>query len=165
MEQFAVLAPHTFEPTEVGTFKVVVLYEDFSTGLRGKQIADFVTEELGTRADPDLVLWNINLIQEPRLNDMAADQAEDAELIILSLRDGFAFSLSTRAFVNRWLEKHTASQAALIAVFENDGPATDFARRHLENAARRAHLEFLTQTVDLQVNDEGHENTELFWIM
>jgi hypothetical protein len=162
--EYAPPAYPPLEATDTGVFKAVVLYEDYSTGIRGKQIADFVVAELGYPAEPELVVWNTNLFQEPGLNRVMTEQSEGADLIILSLKDGLGFTIALRAFVNGWLEDHRASQSALIAVFENGGPATDFARRHLESAARRARLEFLTQTVDL-VAENDQECAELFWIM
>ncbi len=134
-------------------FKAVLLYEDVATGVRAKRVLDFIVGQLGPVFTFDTALWNVSEVEIGTLSSVAADQAAAAEVVVVSMRDGGGLTSFLRIWINRWIMRRRGEHSAMIVLFESPGPDTDFARRHLRNAARRARMEFFTQTGDITEED------------
>lgn len=134
-----------FTDKGVPSFRTVILYEDVATGVKAKHVADYVINNLGSAYSIAAALWNIALIKIGLLSSLVADQAAEADIVIISLQDGRGMTSSLRIWINQWITRRKGAHSALIMLFEETNPATDFAKRHLQNAARRAGMDFFAQ--------------------
>lgn len=142
----------------VPPFKAVLLYEDLVTRMKAKQITASAINRLGPVCTFNTALWSIEQAEIAALNAVSASESTDADIAIISLRDGHGLSSSLRMWVNQWLVRKKGTRAAMVVLFEDAGSATDFARRHLGNTARRAGVKFFTQTGDIE--GEGNSKTQ-----
>src|SRR5262245_57788797 len=66
------------------TFNVVIAYEDFETGKNAKKTYDFLVEHLGHECEFSNQMWKFDVLALPKLKEMAARDAADADIIIIS---------------------------------------------------------------------------------
>ena len=130
----------------VPTFRVVNVYEDFSTGTQAKRAFDFLVANLTQEWQVTSQMWKFGLLRIPELGALAAEDAMLADLIIVSCNgDG-----ELPADVRTWIEMSLGTKAeavALVALL--DCPSGQVQRAQitqacLERIAQRAHMEFFT---------------------
>jgi len=63
---------------------VLLLYQDFSTGVRARQALDQVVRQFDLGADFKVVLWRFDLLREPEVRERAATEAATADIVFLS---------------------------------------------------------------------------------
>ena len=68
------------------TFNVVLMYEDFETRERAKKGLDYLGEEFGNDFEFRHSTWRLDVLQDPKLNALAAPSLAEADLLIVSLR-------------------------------------------------------------------------------
>ena len=139
-------------------FKAVLLYEDVATRMKAKQISGSAINRLGPVCTFNTALWSITQTAIASLTEWSASDSTDADIAIISLRNGHGLSSSLRMWVNQWITRKKGTRAAMVVLFEDAGPSTDFARRHLSNTAHRAGLSFFTQTGDTE--GEGNSKSQ-----
>src|SRR5919205_104369 len=69
-------------PSPPGAFRVVILYEDFATGLRARKVGHLLAEALGARGRCEPELWRCDVLQDPTLQRRAAREVARADLLI-----------------------------------------------------------------------------------
>jgi hypothetical protein len=92
-------------------FNVVIFYEDFGTGVRAKKGLDYVAEELGNDLEFRHSMWRLDVLQEPKLDPMAAPALAEADLLLISLSavtDGFQLK-SVRCSMSDWRKQQITS--------------------------------------------------------
>jgi len=100
-------------------FNVVIMYEDFGTGKRAKKALDYVAEELGNDLEFRHSMWRLDILQEPKLNAMAAPALAEADLLLISLREDRQFPAKIRALIDERLAQTANHDCALVALFES----------------------------------------------
>ena len=81
---------------------VVILYEDFGTGLRAKRSLDLLPDRLAASAPWSTKLWRIELLADPLLGEQAALEAAAADVIILSVHGRRGLADEVRRWLGRW---------------------------------------------------------------
>src|SRR5258708_22945874 len=66
-------------------FNVVIMYEDFGTGMRAKKGLDYVAEELGNNLEFRHSMWRFDNLPGPKNNRPAAPPPPPAGLVLISL--------------------------------------------------------------------------------
>src|SRR5260370_30881161 len=131
-------------------FNVVIIYEDFGTGKRAKKGLDYVAEEVGNDLEFRHSMWRLDILQDPKLNVLAAALAE-ADLLIISLRGKGQLPTKIRALIDERLAQTVNHQCALVALFEGAAPATRSSLYAcLANLARQHGLDFLSRRSAMQ---------------
>ena len=100
-------------------FNVVIMYEDFGTGKRAKKALDYVAEELGNDLEFRHSMWRLDILQEPKLNAMAAPAFAEADLLLISLRQDRQLPAKIRALIDERLTQAANHDCALVALFES----------------------------------------------
>jgi len=103
-------------------FNVVIMYEDLGTRTRAKKGLDYVAEELGNDLEFRNSMWRLDVLQEPKVNILAAFALAEADLII-SLRGDRQLSAKIRALIDERLAQTANHNCALVAL-EGVTPAT-----------------------------------------
>lgn len=126
------------------TFNVVIAYEDLETGKIAKTTYDFLVENLGRDCRFINQMWKFDVLSIPKLREMAARDATQADIIIIS-----SHGSDLPAEVRTWIELFLAEPnhaIALVALFDSpDAEATFQARSYLARVAERGEMEFFAQ--------------------
>jgi hypothetical protein len=145
-------------------FNVLIIYEDFGTGKRAKKGLDYVAEELGNDFEFRHSMWRLDILQDPKLNVMAAPALAEADLLIISLRGEGQLPAEVRALIDMRLAEKTNRDCALVALFEG---AASAARTPvyacLANLARQHGLDFFEQAV-WDVENHEEPSLKLIWV-
>src|SRR5215470_14116632 len=104
-------------------FNVVIMYEDFGTGMRAKKGLDYVAKELGNDLKFRHSMWRLDILQDLKLNVLAAPALAEADLLIVSLR-GEGQLPEIRALIDERLAQTANHECALVALFEGAASAT-----------------------------------------
>jgi len=82
---------------------VIILYEDFGTGLRAKRSLDLLPGHLRANAKLSTRLWRTELLSDPFLCEQAAREAAAADVVILSMHGQGALPVEVQAWLSCWL--------------------------------------------------------------
>ncbi|SRR6266699_5043544 len=132
-------------------FNVVIAYEDFETGKQAKRTFDFLAEQLKDECQFTNQMWKFDVLNIPKLREMAAKDAASADIVIISCHARSELAPEVRAWIELWLaEKNQA--IALVALL--DSPPgftmeTITLRKYLADVALRGGMEFFAQPDDL----------------
>lgn len=102
------------------SLEVVVIYEDFATGLRAKQLLDQTAEQLPADAELKLHLWRFELLAEPALREEAVKQAVEASLVFVSAHGQAQLPEAVRLWFQEWREQSTNEPCALVVSLDGE---------------------------------------------
>jgi hypothetical protein len=143
---------------------VVIMYEDFGTGMRAKKGLDYVADELGNDLEFRHSMWRLDILQDPKLNVLAAPALAEADLLIISLRGGGQLPAKIRALIAERLAQTVNHECALVALFESAATATrSSVYACLANLARQHGLDFFEQALSDAEDQEG-PLLKLIWV-
>jgi hypothetical protein len=128
----------------LGSLDVVIAYQDFETGKLAKRTYDFLVHQLGSQFLFSNHMWKFEVLNLPKLREIAATETADADIIIFSSHG----DLDIPPAVSKWFDLWTSQECralALVALFDCDPEQSYSLRCYLANAARRARAEFFAQ--------------------
>jgi hypothetical protein len=123
-------------PSPPAAFRVVILYEDFATGLRARKLCDFLVEELGVKGRFQPELWRCDVLQHPALQRRGARAVARADLLILSVHRHLP-AVPTGALLDAWLAAKAHRTSSLVALVDGTGARGSAAACLCELAWRR----------------------------
>jgi hypothetical protein len=133
------------------SFNVVIAYEDFETGKQAKRTFDFLAEQLKDECQFTNQMWKFDVLNIPKLREMAAKDAAGADIVIISCHARSELAPEVRAWIELWLAERNEA-IALVALL--DSPPgftmeTIALRKYLADVALRGGMEFFVQPDDL----------------
>jgi hypothetical protein len=144
------------ERTLPATFNVVLMYEDFETRERAKKSLDYLGEEFGNDFEFRHSTWRLDVLQDPKLNALAAPSLAEADLLIVSLR-------RERQVPDKMLAQTVNPECALVAPFEGSAPVTcSSVYACLATLARQHGFDFFEQAVG-DAEDQAEPSLKLLW--
>ena len=136
--------------------KTVIICQDLESGKHAKELADHLLCALNSRIQfvPDA--WTFGALQHPHLQEQAAREINQADIILFSIRGDAAVPRG----IKQWLERRLAQAdqpRALVVLFGQSANAdeTDSTRVYLENIAASRSLDFFAEPP--QSEDTGEE--------
>jgi hypothetical protein len=139
------------------------MYEDFGTGKRAKRGLDYVAEELRDNFEFSYTMWRFDILQDAKLNLLAAPALAKADLLILSLREG-QIPAETRVLIEEWLAAKAKLDCALVALFQVNASTTGSpSYAYLASLARQHGLDCFEQTVS-EPKGEDAPSLRLVWV-
>jgi len=129
-------------------FSVVIAYEDLDAGKNARRTYDYVAHQLGYDCQFTNEMWNFDVLGIPRLRELAARDARQADMIIIACHGETPLPDSVKAWIETWLYEEVNSMA-LVALFDAAHLAKPGALRirdYLADVARRGNMEFFAQT-------------------
>jgi hypothetical protein len=105
---------------------VLLMYEDLSTGLRARRLLDGVVTSLNLEVDFQANLWRFDLLGEPALLELAADEAAKADIVFVSAHGQHDLPAAIHLWFKQWLARKGSEPCALAVVLDpstNDAPA------------------------------------------
>jgi hypothetical protein len=100
-------------PTE--RLQGVLIYEDFKTGTRAKDVCDHLLYQIEIDTEIDLALWRFDMLLDAELSANAANQAASADIVVLSAHGNTDLPPAVKRWLRQWLElKRRDGHSALI---------------------------------------------------
>ena len=130
----------------VPAFRVVIVYEDIRTARQAKQAYEFLVANLTHEWRFTRQTWKFELLRLPELRRLAAEDAVQADVIIVSCRGDGELPADVRAWIEMWLD-YKGDNVALITLLDRPPGQAGHAQvtqDYLERVAQRARVEFFT---------------------
>jgi hypothetical protein len=121
-------------------FKVVIVYEDVTTGRRAKLFYDKFIHELENDCVFSLQLWSFEVLAIPEIRESAADSIAQADFVILSLHGDAGLPARMRQWIETWSRQIFDRGPALIALVDKS------MTKDGQNALTLAYLRRVAQT-------------------
>jgi len=128
-------------------FNVVIAYEDFETGKQAKRTVDILVEQLKNDCHFTNQMWKFDVLNIPKLREMAAKDASMADIVIISCRARNDLAPEVKAWIELWLaqQNHAIALVALLDSSAGFSTETGDFRRYLSDVAMRGGMEFFAQ--------------------
>jgi len=139
--------PQAPEAEAKSALNVVIAYEDFETGKHAKKTYDFLVVNLGQECHFSNQMWKFEILNVPKLREIAAKDAVGADIIIISSRGG-ELPDHVKAWIELWVGEERSQPIALVGLFEcpmDELYRTHETRAYLTGVARRGEMEFFAQ--------------------
>jgi hypothetical protein len=127
---------------------VVLACEDFSAGMHALGTFDkiFSTQGKKIRTNAQSV-WKFDLLGVTALQEIAAEEAASADLIIISMHGPGILTETVRSWIELWMESREHEPGVLVLLLDDadaDGSREYPVEAHLKACAERAGMEFLS---------------------
>jgi len=132
------------EPEPNPMFNVLIAYEDFDTGKNAKRTYDFLVEHLGDDCTFSSQMWKFDVLALPKLKEMAAHDAAEADIIIVSAHGTNDVPAEVKSWIEEWLGQKPHA-IALVGLFDPDAYLRNLPRSYLADVAKRGGMEFFAQ--------------------
>lgn len=142
---------HQFSSPEIPSqpnFRVVIAYQDLEAGKNARRTYDYMAHQLGYDCQFTNEMWNFDVLGIPRLREMAARDATNADMIIIACHGDQPLPDSLKSWIELWMTEEVNS-IALVALFDSahlSSPGAGKIREYLAEVAHRANMEFFAQT-------------------
>ncbi|HEY1172185.1 MAG TPA: hypothetical protein VGH19_12500 [Verrucomicrobiae bacterium] len=100
----------TFHPS----FKFILVYEDRPAGLRAKEMSDRLATMLEPECHVTTEAWNFALLSDSLLRDVAAEDARQAHMVIISAHKITALPTHVKSWLEEWLPAREGGKGALV---------------------------------------------------
>jgi hypothetical protein len=151
------------ERSSPATFNVVLIYEDFETRERARKSLDYLGQEFGNDFEFKHTTWRLDVLQDPKLNALAAPSLGEADLLIVSLRYERQVPDKILALIDGRLAQTVNPECALVAPFERSAPVTrSSVYACLATLAQRHEFDFFEQVVS-DAEDLAEPSLKLVW--
>jgi hypothetical protein len=108
-------------------------------------------------------MWRLDILQDPKLNALAAPSLAEADLLIVSLRCERQLPGKIRALIDERLAQTVNHACALVALFEGPAPATrSSVYACLATLARQHGFDFFEQAIS-DAEDQAEPSLKLVW--
>jgi hypothetical protein len=95
-------------------FKVVIAYENLAGAVRAKEMSERLATELESKCDS----WKFELLAHPGLRQHAAQDAAEADMIIIALRGGGSLPEHVNEWIHAWAPVKRDSPTILVALLD-----------------------------------------------
>lgn len=138
--------PAQDEPDFQEVCHIVVIYEGDATRARAMVACDYLVRQFWQEVELKFHWWRTDFLRDVQLAAVAADDAVQADFLIISSETSHEFSPALESWFESWLARRMDRQSALVdlqMVFQGDGGVTP--RTHfLQEVSRRGKFDYLT---------------------
>ncbi|MCU0772016.1 MAG: hypothetical protein MUE94_09665 [Verrucomicrobia bacterium] len=96
-------------------FQVFIAYEDLLTGLRSKAALTRVFNRLEWEVDPQVELCRFDMLRMPEVNDWAARQARQSDVVVVSTHGQGNLPEQVIEWIDLWAHEPGTQGSAIIA--------------------------------------------------
>jgi len=127
----------------------VAAYEDAHTDMRVNEFCRTLASSLGSKCEVTKHMWLLNELRMPELRAIAAGEAADADLIIISVHHSDAVPAEVKDWIETWLARKKDHPDVILALFDPlyKGDSSCI-RSYLEEVARRGKMRCFVQSED-----------------
>jgi len=125
----------------------VIACEDSATGTRASQFCESLAKQLGQQRALSNQVWLLNELRVPRLCTIAASDAAEADVILISLHHTEAVPGELKSWVGQWLAIKKRRPRLLLALLDSAclGLSTSL-RAYLDGVAKQGGMDYLVQS-------------------
>ena len=130
------------------TLNIITFFEDVATGKRGKQVYDYLAGHLGGEFEFNHQVWKFDVLSTPTLRELAAKDASDADIVIVSTRGDRELAPEVKSWLDVWIGQH-ATPIALVALFDPEHKHSETAqniRHYLEQISKTGQMDFFSES-------------------
>jgi hypothetical protein len=109
-----------FRENRRNQFNVVMVYEDLVSGLRAKEIYDFLLQELGEKCDFNYNLWSYEILQLADIRASAAAETSQADMVFVAGQGDKHLPTHVRDWLDQWTGALEGRSIALVALVNSD---------------------------------------------
>ncbi len=131
--------------------RVTILYENLAAGKQAKRTYNYLVESLQGICEFTSQLWKFNLVEDPSLRSLIAQDAADADIVIVASQGENELPQAVREWFDLWLQAND-HPIGLVALFTHPDRAAEI-RDYLEEVAHAGGVDFFAQPVSA---DKGH---------
>lgn len=128
--------------------KFTIIYDDFSTGTRGKRFADMLAAATGEDGH-SIAPWRSEMLDWDHLAADVTRDAESSDYVIFSLRGDGGLSFAAKQWVEAWLAGAAGENTVIVALFDPARSTAGHAngtRHYLRHVANSAGVDFFGHT-------------------
>ena len=126
------------------------MYEDFAAGRRANDTCSFLLAQMGQEAELRSEMWKFEVLRNPKLADIAAGEALEADVIIVATHGAMPLPEEVTGWIDRWLPLRENRAGALIALLGgslNPKQPLPPAYAYLQKVAESAKMDFLPRVL------------------
>jgi hypothetical protein len=141
-------------PEAAPGFTVVIVYEDFGTGIDAKRACNFLAASFTHQWHVVRHMWKFELLGVDELREIAAQDAAMADLIIIACHREHDLPADVKKWVETW-RAYQGEAVGLIGLFDGAPGGANHAcvtQAYLKHIAKQSHLEFLAAQVRAQIS-------------
>lgn len=105
---------------DFSAIKVTIIYEDFASGVRAKNFAEQLAEQLGTACHLSESFWRADLLANEQIATEANRTAADFDYLIISMRGDRILPLNTCDWIEAHLDSAASRGAAMVVLPDQD---------------------------------------------
>ena len=130
---------------ETKRLALLATFEDSETCTRAKEFCEGLSRDLGPDCKIIQHVWLFNTLRVRELQEIAAEEASVADLIIISAHQAAGLPEEVKSWIERWLRQKSARRMMLVALLDPvyDRRGSGSVRPYLEEVARRGGMELL----------------------
>ncbi len=123
---------------------LVAAFEDSATGTRVKEFCQELARQVGERCRIIEHVWLLSTLRFRELQEIAAEEAGMADLIIISVHEAESLPDEVRNWIDLWVPQRGIRKTVLLALLDPvHSQAPGAAEAYLREAARKGDMEFL----------------------
>src|SRR5688500_15836019 len=130
--------------TRDAAIRILIAYDTIQTGKRAEAIYERLLERLGDSFEFEQQLWRFDLLEDPVLRGLAAQDAAQADIVIVATDNDSDLPIAVQQWLESALKQHVGA-AALVALTRHHKPPV---QPYLEDVARRGGMDFFAQAAD-----------------
>ena len=129
------------------SLKIVLVYGDKATARLGARVSNSLRRKLGSDFQVAQSIWNAELLKSPKLRALAADEARQSDIVIVSVPEGAPLSPEISRWFNLWKHRQRSVPSALVALLNKEKNGNrKVAEESLHRFADRAKMEFFSHS-------------------
>lgn len=101
-------------------FRILLAYQDQESAGHGVQICDKLARGLGKSFELTKVMWKFDLLNVPKMQQLAIEDATTADMIIFAMHQNAELSHSVCAWIEKALARASEKPRALVALVDRD---------------------------------------------
>lgn len=147
------LLPGEFSSEEHPAVKVVIAYEDLPTGQRAMATCEHLIRQLGHDFEFTTSLWNFEVLCVSELKQVAAQDAAEADMVMIAAHGRRILPAEVKDWVNSWLAREHEGGRALVALLDSaqtrpkaKSQRPSYLEDYLHEAAEKAKIDFFAYT-------------------
>ena len=144
-------------------FKIVIAYENCCSG----SWAIRMTERLAIHLPPSIRIstesWKFELIENPRLQELAVESIAEADMLILAASGNKELPPVIAQWIERWALRPRTEPVALVALHDGEVSTPDKSnalRAYLHGMARQGNVDFFWYGEDRSTEGVEHISLE-----
>ena len=133
------------------TFNVVMVYEDVPTGSRAMKTYGHIVDQIGREVAFNNEMWKFDALRQPEVKELAAAQAAQADMIIISAHGNRELPQAVRSWIDLWLTRQRTGARALVELSDTASESSSRAtasHSYLKQVAEEGQMDFFSHSFD-----------------